>query len=354
MTTPSRPAGPPAATAPDEPAATTTSTGPRVPADPDGHPWADLLVHRMTWEAEGVLSVDLVHPESKPLPAWEPGAHLDLHVGGHVRQYSLCGDPQDSARYRVAVLNEAASRGGSRHVHTTLRPGATVRVQGPRNHFRLAPAGAYVFVAGGIGVTPLLAMAREATRAGTPWRFVHGGRSRAAMAFRAELAELTGPGRELVLHPQDEHGHIDLDAALAGVADDEATLVYCCGPEPLLAAAEERCAAYGAAGRLHVERFAAPTAAPAGEDAAFEVELRRSGCTVGVAADTSVLDAVEAAGADVPSSCRDGICGTCETRVLEGTPDHRDFLLSEAERERGDTMMICVSRCASARLVLDL
>ncbi len=325
-----------------------------TPTEPAEETRLDLLVHRMTWEAAGVLTVELVHPDGKPLPAWEPGAHLDLHIGGHVRQYSLCGDPQDTGRYRLGILDEPASRGGSRYVHTTLRPGATVRAQGPRNHFRLAPAGRYVFVAGGIGITPLLPMAREAARAGTPWQFVHGGRSRDSMAFGAELAAMAGPDHEVRLHPQDEYGHIDLDAALAPLTEDPSALVYCCGPEPLLAAAEERCAALGAAGRLHVERFAAPVVERTGDDAAFPVELRRTGRTVVVGADSSVLEAVEAAGVPVPSSCRDGICGTCETRVLEGVPDHRDFLLSETERDSGATMMICVSRCASDRLVLDL
>ncbi|MFF9094614.1 PDR/VanB family oxidoreductase [Streptomyces sp. NPDC014802] len=306
----------------------------------------DLLVRRMTWEAEGVLSVDLVDPAGKPLPGWAPGAHLDLHVGGFVRQYSLCGDPEETGVYRIAVLDEPASRGGSRHVHTRLRPGERVRVAGPRNHFVLEPAASYVFVAGGIGITPILAMARRADRDGIPYRLVHGGRSRASMAFGGELAALTGG--EVTLVPQDEQGHIDLDAALTGLPPD--ALVYVCGPEPLLTAVQERCPRE----QLRLERFAAPVVERTGDGTAFEVECRRSGLTVTVDADTSVLDAVEAAGVSVPSSCRDGICGTCETRVLAGTPEHRDFLLSETEHAANATMMICVSRCASDRLVLDL
>ncbi|MFD7922111.1 PDR/VanB family oxidoreductase [Streptomyces sp. NPDC059740] len=301
----------------------------------------------MTWEAEGVLALDLVHPEGKPLPGWAPGAHLDVHVGGRVRQYSLCGDPHDTGGYRVAVLDEPASRGGSRYVHTTLRPGQTVHVTGPRNHFALEDADSYVFLAGGIGITPILAMAREAARTGKPYSLVHGGRSRASMAFGAELTALQGGSVQL--WPQDEHGHIDLAAALAGLSPG--TLVYCCGPEPLLTAVAELCPA----AQLRIERFTAPTTpAPDGTDTAFEVECRTSGVRVTVDAGTSVLDAVADAGVSVPSSCREGICGTCETRVLAGTPDHRDFLLSDAEQEAGDTMMICVSRCAAGPLVLDL
>ncbi|MDV5149530.1 PDR/VanB family oxidoreductase [Streptomyces sp. SBC-4] len=304
-----------------------------------------LIVHRMTWEAEGVLSVALTHPDGKPLPAWTPGAHIDVHVGGRIRQYSLCGDPHDQGTYRIGVLNEPSSRGGSRFVHTELRPGQSVTVSEPRNHFALEDAGSYVFVAGGIGITPLLAMAREAARRGAAWRMVYGGRSRDSMAFTAELPLLDG---DVTLVPQDELGHIDLDAVLARLPDG--ALVYSCGPEPLLAAVEEHCPE----GRLRLERFAAPTVERAGDDEEFEVECRTSGLTLRVGADTSILDAAESAGLSVKSSCRDGICGSCETRVLDGTPDHRDFLLSEAEQSAGATMMICVSRCASGRLVLDL
>ncbi|WP_405697092.1 PDR/VanB family oxidoreductase [Streptomyces sp. NBC_01185] len=304
-----------------------------------------LTVRRMTWEAEGVLSVELAHPDGKPLPAWTPGAHLDVHAGGQIRQYSLCGDPHTPDVYRVGVLNEPASRGGSRFVHTQLRPGQQITVSEPRNRFELEDADAYVFVAGGIGITPLLAMAREAARRGTAWRMVYGGRSRASMAFSGELDALGG---DVTLVPQDEQGHIDLDAALTGLPDG--TLVYSCGPEPLLTAVEQRCPG----DRLRLERFAAPTVEHDGGDEAFQVECRTSGLTLTVGAGTSVLEAAESAGLAVESSCRDGICGSCETRVLEGTPDHRDFLLSEAERAAGASMMICVSRCASGRLVLDL
>ena len=243
------------------------------------------------------------------------------------------------------MLNEPASRGGSRFVHTQLRPGQEITVSEPRNHFVLEDVDSYVFVAGGIGITPLLAMARAAARRGARWRMVYGGRSRASMAFTGELDALGG---DVTLVPQDEHGHIDLDSALTGLP--EGTLVYSCGPEPLLAAVEQRCPA----DRLRLERFAAPTVERTGDDEAFEVECRTSGTTLTVGAGTSVLEAAESAGLTVNNSCRDGICGSCETRVLEGTPDHRDFLLSEAERAANTTMMICVSRCASGRLVLDL
>ena len=308
-----------------------------------------LLVHRTTWEADGVLSVELVHPGGEPLPAWTPGAHIDVHVGANVRQYSLCSDPADARRWRIAVLREPTSRGGSAHVHDKLRPGQTLRVRGPRNHFSLDPeAERYVFVAGGIGITPLLAMARDAARRGVPWALVHGGRRRDSMAFGEELRSLAGEHGAVEFVPEDECGRIDLDALLTDLAPG--TQVYCCGPEPLLAAVEQRCDA-------RTERFAAPAAAAAADpsaDAAFEVRCERSGTTVAVPSGCSTLDALEAAGISIDSSCRDGICGTCETKVLGGEVDHRDYVLSDAEREAGASMMLCVSRARSARLVLDL
>lgn len=318
---------------------------------PAEEPRLDLLVHRMTWEADGILSIELAHPDGSPLPAWRPGAHIDVHTGGHVRQYSLCSDPADPGHWRIGVLREPASRGGSAHLHTHLRPGQTLHVQGPRNHFELdttADATGYLFIAGGIGITPILAMVREAARTGTPWRLVHGGRTRTSMAFGAELAALAElPGGTVEFVPQDEHGHPDLDNLTADLAPG--TQVYCCGPEPLLAAVEERCPG------ARTERFAAPTAPPRdGEDTGFDIVCSRTGRTVEVGPDTSVLDALESAGITVASSCRDGICGTCETKVLEGTPDHRDFLLTDSERESGASMMLCVSRARTPRLVLDL
>ncbi|MFE5209826.1 PDR/VanB family oxidoreductase [Streptomyces sp. NPDC056600] len=307
----------------------------------------------MTWEADGVVSVELVHPDGKPLPAWTPGAHVDVHLGGLIRQYSLCGDPADTGRYRIAVLNEPSSRGGSAHVHAKLRPGQSVTVKGPRNHFALEDAERYLFVAGGIGITPILAQAREATALGRPWKLWHGGRRSDSMAFGDELAALGGG--PVVLHPQDTHGHLDLPAILAEAEADPGALVYCCGPEPLLAAIETACAERGLRDRLRLERFAAVKApAPEGGEQAFEVECARSGATVTVGPEESIVDALENAGVAVETSCRDGICGTCETRVLDGTPDHRDMLLSSEEQAAGRSMMICVSRCASARLVLDL
>ncbi|WP_326834143.1 PDR/VanB family oxidoreductase [Amycolatopsis rhabdoformis] len=293
--------------------------------------------------ADGVVRLTLRHPAGAEMPAWAPGAHVDLVLGPDlVRQYSLCGDPADRSVLQVAVLHEPAGRGGSTFVHG-LTGGERLRLRGPRNHFALEPAPRYLFVAGGIGITPIVPMLAAAEAAGAEWRLLYGGRTRASMAFVEELRSMYGDRVEVV--PQDERGLLDLDAALASAPD---AAVYCCGPEPLLAAMEQRCAP----GSLHLERF---TAKPDTEPkAAFEVELAQSGRTLVVPADRSILSVVEESGVPVLSSCQEGTCGTCETGVLDGVPDHRDAVLTAAEREAGDVMMICVSRCAGSRLVLDL
>ncbi|ROS38441.1 PDR/VanB family oxidoreductase [Amycolatopsis thermoflava] len=310
----------------------------------------ETVIERRDTIADGVVELTLRHPDRAPMPSWEAGAHIDLVLGnGLVRQYSLCGSPADRETLRVAVLREPASRGGSSYVHDELTAGNHVRIRGPRNSFALVDAPRYLFIAGGIGITPIVPMLEAASARGAKWRLVYGGRTRKSMAFRTELAERYG---DLVsVCPQDEVGLLDL-AGLLGEADPE-TAIYCCGPEPLLAAVEAA-SAHWPRGALHVERFAPRPDADAGERTEFEVELTQTGQTITVRADQSILEAVEAAGVFVPSSCQEGTCGTCETAVLEGIPDHRDSVLSDDEREMNDAMMICVSRCRGSRLVLDL
>ncbi|WP_328945009.1 PDR/VanB family oxidoreductase [Streptomyces sp. NBC_00250] len=302
-----------------------------------------VLVTARTTPAEGVVELRL---EGRELPGWQPGAHVDLVLpSGLVRQYSLCGDPADSTAYTVATrLIEAGQggRGGSREVHEQLQEGVEIEIRGPRNRFPLADAPAYVFVAGGIGITPVLPMLRAAEAAGADWRLVYCGRSRATMPYLAEV-EALGGGDRVTAVAEDESGFPDL-GFLAHVPAE--TLVYCCGPEGLMDAVTTAMPE----GRTPLlERFSA--AATTG-GTAFEVELRRSGRTVRVAADQSVLEAVREELPGLMYSCRQGFCGTCQQRVLEGEIDHRDELLTDAERD--DSMLICVSRCAGKRLVLDL
>lgn len=310
-----------------------------------------LRVHRLTWEAEGVVSIHLRQLDGSQLPHWHPGAHLDLHLPGAItRQYSLSSRAADHSTWRVSVLLEPAGKGGSQAVHESLRPGDIVDVVGPRNNFALVSAPEYVFIAGGIGITPLMAMIEAVEGAGARWRLLYGGRTRSSMAF---LAELERYGDAVSVRPQDEHGLLDLDAVLSEVRPGVS--IYCCGPEPLTTAVEQRCSMWPA-GTLHVERFKPkeqPAPAP-GTERAFEVVLEQAGTRVTVPVGMSVLEALEANGIEPPNSCREGICGTCETTVIEGRPDHRDSLLSDDERAANDTMMICVGRALSDRLVLDL
>jgi ferredoxin-NADP reductase len=300
--------------------------------------------------AEGVVVLDLRDPSGAELPAWAPGAHLDLQLReGLVRQYSLCGDPNDRSVWRIGVLREPQGRGGSEHVHESLTEGAEVQVRGPRNNFPLVESPRYLFIAGGIGITPILPMLTAAEAAGADWELHYGGRSRRSMAFLEALEDATG--NRVTLHPQDEVGLIDLPEILCTPRPD--TLVYTCGPEPLLKAVEQHCAAWPE-GSLHVERFSPKEAGEPVLADAFEVELATSGLTLTVPPDRSILDVVEEAGIPVLSSCQEGTCGTCETPVLEGEVEHRDSVLTPAEQADSAVMMVCVSRAAGPRLVLDL
>lgn len=300
--------------------------------------------------ADGVLTLELAATDGAALPAWEPGAHVDLQLTPDLsRQYSLCGDPTAPGTWRVGVLLEPEGRGGSRFVHDKLHIGVEVLAHGPRNHFALTPSPRYVFVAGGIGVTPIVPMIGAAERMGAEWTLLYGGRTRSSMAFCHEL-ETLGGGR-VSIRPQDVHGLLDLPGLLTEPRED--TLVYACGPEPLLDAVEAAMAAWPDEA-LHVERFTPKTFDEPASTDSFEVELTRSGLLLTVPPDESILEVAIAAGVDAPSSCEEGTCGTCETVVVAGEPDHRDSLLSTAEQEANETMMICVSRSKCPRLVLDL
>lgn len=309
--------------------------------------------------AADVVALELVPVDGHPLPAWSPGAHLELELEPSsgptlVRHYSLCGDPDDRGRYQVAVLAAEQGRGGSAYVHEWLHPGSAITVRGPRNHFPLEPASEYLFLAGGIGITPILAMAREADRKQVPWRAVYLGRSADRMAFRDELVELGrqrgSSSREVIIWSDAECGQFDLDALVQGIGAE--TQVYACGPEGLLVALENLHQESNAWG-LHLERFAAAPA-DTSEDQPFEVVLASTGATHTVPVGSSILSVLREQGVEVESSCSEGVCGTCETRLLRGSPDHRDAVLSPEERAAGDYLMICVSRALTSQLVLDL
>jgi ferredoxin-NADP reductase len=311
---------------------------------------ADLVVQEAETVADGVVALTLADPNGAELPPWTPGAHIDFVLTDDlVRQYSLCSSPSKPAVWRVGVLRDPNSRGGSEKVHIALTAGSIVRVRGPRNHFPLVASGRYLFVAGGIGITPMLPMIAEANAAGSDWRLLYGGRERASMAFLDELAQYGG---RVTIVPQDEEGMLDLESVLGTPQPD--TLVYCCGPEGLLLAVEKFCEKWPS-GTLHIERFTAKPQEPTAEvDSSFELVLQRSGLTVQVPPDKSVLTVIREAGVSVLASCLEGICGTCETEVIDGEVDHRDSVLNEEERASNEYMMVCVSRCRSPRLTLDL
>lgn len=316
---------------------------------------ADMHVARVArrcTRADGVLGLTLTGVDGA-LPPWAPGAHIDVVLpSGLCRQYSLCG-PVGSADYEIAVLAEPSGRGGSREVHEGLPVGTNLKISTPRNRFPLVRADAYLFVAGGIGITPLLPMVEAVAVAGSPWRLLYCGRSRSSMAFLDEL-DLYDEHVELVA--RDEVGRLDPTAAVASAAAaNPGVAVYACGPPSLIDALESAVDAVGVA-PLHSERFlAAPSDEPvaAGPMTAFEVQLGAGGPVVPVREDQSILSAVLDAGADVLYSCEEGTCGSCQSTVLAGDVDHRDDLLTTQERADGQ-LLICVSRCRGDRLILDI
>jgi len=309
---------------------------------------ADVLVSTVHRPADDVVELTLTADDGRPLPPWTPGAHIDLMLDdGLIRQYSLCSSPGNLSAYQVAVLLAPDSRGGSRAVHA-LAEGHTLRIRGPRNNFPLATSPRYIFIGGGIGITPMLPMIEAADAAGADWHLYYGGRTRSSMAYADQLASY---GERVTFVPQDEAGLLDIAGILS--KPDAGTLIYCCGPEPLLAVVEKEAATWPQ-GALHLERFAAKEIEHEGDDSAFELVLQRSGLTVTVPADETVFNALRGAGVAVLGSCLEGVCGTCETAVLEGEVDHRDSVLDADEQDANDCMMVCVSRARSARLVLDV
>ncbi len=298
--------------------------------------------------ATDILRFELEPADRRPFAPFAPGAHIDVTTpGGPVRQYSLCGDPASARRYAIAVKLEREGRGGSKSMHGWIEEGDSLAFSGPRNLFPLAPEGASLFIAGGIGITPILAMVQALAAAGRPWELHYCARSREHAAFHQELAALRGGE---VIPYFSEAPLLDARALLREARGE--TDLYCCGPAPLMQAVKEA-AGHWPAGRVHFEYFAAPAIAwPPNQP--FEVELARQGIVLQVPRDRTVLQVLRAAGVDVPSACEEGVCGTCETRILAGEAEHRDMLLSDSEKAAGRTMMVCVSRSRSPRLVLDL
>ena len=308
----------------------------------------EVRLRALIWEAPGVLSLELAAPDGSALPPFAPGAHIDLKLpDGTLRQYSLCGDPNDTSHYRLGIRAVAGGLSSS-FIHRHLRPGELLTVSAPRNNFPLVDAARYIFVAGGIGITPLIPMMREASTKGRPWTLLYCNRRNEDAPFLAEIKKLCG---EISLHSSEAGTRLDAAQRLGTVQPD--TVVYCCGPESLMTAVEESTAAWPE-GSIHFEWFT-PRSRPADETSdSFEVVCQRSGLTLAVPPDKSIMTVLSEAGIEVPRSCEQGICGTCETRVISGEVDHRDSILSTSERAANQTMMICVSRARGSRLVLDI
>jgi ferredoxin-NADP reductase/DMSO/TMAO reductase YedYZ heme-binding membrane subunit len=295
--------------------------------------------------ARDVLGIDLTSADGAELPVWAPGAHVRLHLPNGLRRcYSLCGDPADRSRYRIAVRRDPNSRGGSTWLHAAVAPGTVLGVSGPDNHFVLEPAAEYLFVAGGIGITPIKAMI-ESLPAHRPWRLIYIGRSRATMAFGDEL-ERRWP-RHVTICARDETGS---RPDLARILADSTATVYCCGP----ASMTDAVARLVPASRLHLESFSPPTQLAQGPRRAFEVICHRSGTRVHVAKNQSLLDALERARAPVYSDCREGVCGACQLRVLAGRAEHLDSVPGNRDNDALGIVYPCVSRAHTPTLTLDL
>lgn len=302
-------------------------------------------------EADGVLGLSLCGANGRALPKWSAGAHVELVIDGYDRKYSLCGAP-GSDGYDVAILREDGGRGGSRHIHDVVRLGTSLKLRGPSNLFRLdEDAPFHVLIAGGIGITPILAMADRLRSLGRGYAIHYAGRTRATMAFLDRLSR--DHGDRLTIYPADEGRRADLATLVADLPTG--AQIYACGPERMIASLEDLTANHPEA-TLHFEHFSTHSAGldPALETA-FDVELADSNLTINVAADTTLLDALRAAGIDVASDCGEGLCGSCEVSVLDGEIDHRDMVLTRAERAGNTRMMACCSRSkAGGRVKLAL
>ncbi len=272
-----------------------------------------------------------------------------MHLpSGLSRQYSLCGDRDDRSTYKIAVLREENGRGGSKELHEAAEADIELSIRLPRNNFHLVEAGSYLFIGGGIGITPLIPMIEHTRKTGAQWSLVYGGRHSNSMAYRETLSAF---GDQVDLWIEAERGYPDLPAILANAP--AGTMVYTCGPSTMIDAVAEEFSAHSHLGGLHFERFSASGPVDTSGDS-FEVELRQTGVTFTVADGVNILDEVLKVVPEQPFSCAEGYCGDCEVRVLEGTPDHRDEYLTSDQQDAGEMMMICVSRCKGRKLVLDL
>lgn len=312
------------------------------------HPLA-LRITQIRLEAEDVISLTLAAADGAVLPEWQAGSHLEIKLpSGALRHYSMCGDLHDRLTYQVAVLKDEQGRGGSKEIHRDLRVGQVLAASAPRNLFPLKDAANYLFVAGGIGITPMLPMIQTVDGV-KPWQLFYAGSRKAKMAFTEQLAKWPW---QVSLCADDVHGFPDINALLDKQSAD--TAVYCCGPAGLIKAVDAACKARHLSFTCEHFGAAEPIAAPAADAESFEVVLKQSGKTLTVLPEQTILGEVRKVLPSVGYSCEAGFCGACETRIVEGEAEHLDSLLSDAEKAANKSMMICVSRAKCSRLVLDL
>ena len=313
----------------------------------------DVIVRAMRLEADAILSFELHAAGGASLPSFTAGAHVDVHMTEHLaRSYSLANSPAENHRYVIAVNKDDLGTGGSRYMHEHVRVGQKLRISEPRNNFELHEDAPHtVLLAGGIGITPVRSMVERLRQLGRPWTLHYAGRTRSSMAYLDELECLGNQGEDVHLHVDEGHSGRYMDVAGIVVNASPKSHLYCCGPKPMLSAFEKATGQL-APERVHVEYFAAKEAAA--DKGGFLVELARSGRTFPILASASILDTLLDAGVSVDFSCMTGICGSCETRVLAGIPDHRDSILTKAQREANDRMLICCSGSKSSTLTLDL
>jgi phthalate 4,5-dioxygenase reductase subunit len=347
MGTPRGAADPCCSAVPDVP--TTTGVAMSAPSDAA---MLSLVVAARHEIATGIHAFELRSRNAAvALPAFAPGSHIGMRTpAGHLRKFSLTNDPQERDRYVIAVKRESAGRGGSAGLIDTLRTGDVVECAAPRNDFALAERPTqFIFIAGGIGITPIMSMIRHLKASGRArFKLYYLTRDPAATAFREELTSPAFHGQVVIHHDEGDPARaFDLWPVLERPTPAH---VYCCGPRPLLEAVRDM-TGHWSASAIHFESFVDAAAMHAPEDRPFRVRLAQSGVTLDVTADQSILDALRAAGFDAPSSCEAGTCGTCRTRLLAGDADHRDLVLAPDERD--DSIMICVSRARSGELVID-
>ncbi|RJT85146.1 oxidoreductase [Cryobacterium melibiosiphilum] len=308
-----------------------------------------LIVRDKYYQTDDLVSVVLSRTDGGRLPDWTPGAHIDVFLpNGLARQYSLCGDPWNTDNYHIGVLGALESRGGSRFIHDELKIGSVVGLGGPRNNFALTPSKTLLFVAGGVGITPILPMINQAEQMGISWRLLYLGRNLASMAFRDRVERFSD---RVTLHPGDELGRMAVSDWIGAPRDG--TKIYVCGPERLLTTVTEHCADWQM-GTVRAERFTARKFDAPLRSGSFEILMAGSGKVIRVLPTESMVAALRSAGVNTLTSCGMGICGTCEMSVLSGVPDHRDSILDEDERLAGNCMFPCVSRSLTDRLVLGL